>query len=97
MNGADEISFNFTVPGLEALFSLIVVFINCKGSIIFALINTPESAIGYIIVFCIAITLFWLFDTPETTEKKSIDKIDRKAINIDVPIESETTGINLKK
>lgn len=66
-------------------------------SIIFALINTPESAIGYIIVFCIAITLFWLFDTPETTEKKSIDKIDRKVINIDVPIESETTGINLKK
>lgn len=67
-------------------------------AIIFALINTPESAIGYIVVFGIAITLFWLFDTPaETTEKKS-DRIDRKAINIDIPIESsETTGINLKK
>lgn len=70
-------------------------------AIIFALINTPESAIGYIVLFCVAITLFWLFDTDtpettETTEKKS-DRIDRKAINIDIPIESGTTGINLKK
>lgn len=68
-------------------------------AIIFALINTPESAIGYIVLFGVAITLFWLFDTPETTEttEKKSDRIDRKSINIDIPIESETTGINLKK
>ena len=64
-------------------------------AIMFTLINPPESTIGYIIVFCTALIVFWLFDSPE---KESIDKIDRKDINIDVPIEfDKTTGINLKK
>lgn len=64
-------------------------------AIMFTLINPPESTIGYIIVFCAALIVFWLFDTPE---KESIDKIDRKSINIDVPIEfDKTTGIDLKK
>lgn len=64
-------------------------------AIMFTLINPPESTIGYIIVFCAALIVFWLFDSPE---KESIDKIDRKSINIDVPIEfDKTTGINLKK
>lgn len=64
-------------------------------AVMFTLINPPESTIGYIIVFCAALIVFWLFDTPE---KESINKIDRKGINIDVPIEfDKTTGINLKK
>ena len=64
-------------------------------AIMFTLISPPESTIGYIIVFCAALIVFWLFDSPE---KESIDKINRKSINIDVPIEfDKTTGINLKK
>lgn len=64
-------------------------------AVMFTLINPPESTIGYIIVFCAALIIFWLFDSPE---KESIDKIDRKGINIDVPIEfDKTTGIDLKK
>ena len=64
-------------------------------AVMFTLINPPESTIGYIIVFCAALIVFWLFDTPE---KESIDKIDRKDINIDVPIEfDKSTGIDLKK
>ena len=64
-------------------------------AVMFTLINPPESTVGYIIVFCAAMIVFWLFDTPE---KESIDEIDRKDIDIDVPIEfDKTTGINLKK
>lgn len=64
-------------------------------AIMFTLINPPESTIGYIIVFCAALIVFWLFDNPE---KESIDKIDRNGINIDVPIEfDKATGIDLKK
>lgn len=64
-------------------------------AVMFTLINPPESTIGYIIVFCAALIVFWLFDSPE---KESIDKIDRKSINIDVPIEfDKSTVIDLKK
>lgn len=65
-------------------------------STMFALINPPESSVGYIVIFCLSLIVFWLFDAPE---KESIDKIDRRDINIDVPIEfnKAETGINLQK
>jgi hypothetical protein len=68
-------------------------------AVMFTLISNPESIIGYIIVFCASLIIFWLFDAPENEPIDEIlDKINRKSIDIDVPIESDkTTGINLKK
>lgn len=62
-------------------------------STIYALVAQPKSIIGYIASFCVALIIFWLFDTPDK------EVIDRSGINIDIPIEFDKTetGIDLQK